>query len=218
MARRVERKIPRRASSSTDQTSSEGRRIVIATRPGVVAGGSTICARSPLGREADSSGDPSSIRWRVEFATSFASRRHQSKSANGKVRCSHPLPRLDKRLSGAVDAQFRDLRIAQDRAAAREVELQRGELDAASTADSRVTASVTASAAFATRRSYTGRKSTSRATNTWMRSPWALVTVGGMLIVPLQHLRHDIRRSGWADDHRVAAVLRVDARPVPPRR
>ena len=88
--RRVERKMPRCASSPIDQTSSDGRRSVIATVPAVVAGGRTICARSPLGRDAESSGVASSTRCRVEFAISLASRRHQSKSANGSARRSHP--------------------------------------------------------------------------------------------------------------------------------
>ena len=65
--------------------------MVIATHPALVAGGSTIWMRSPVGSEADRSGDSSSIRWRVEFATSFARRRHQSKSANG---IASPLPAL----------------------------------------------------------------------------------------------------------------------------
>ncbi len=69
------------ASSPTDQTSSEGRRMLTATHPWVVAGGSAICTRSPLGSEAESSGDVSSIRCRLKFATSFANRRHQSRSA-----------------------------------------------------------------------------------------------------------------------------------------
>ena len=46
-------KIPRRARSSTDQTSSEGRRMVIATASAVVAGGRTICTRSPPGSDAE---------------------------------------------------------------------------------------------------------------------------------------------------------------------
>src|SRR5580658_1713488 len=76
-------KAPRSASASIGQTTSAGRRMVIATQPSVVAGGNTICTRSPEGSAADSSGVVSSTRWRVTLATSFARRRHQSKSANG---------------------------------------------------------------------------------------------------------------------------------------
>ena len=89
--RRVVRKMPRWASSPIDHTSSDGRRSVIATVPAVVAGGKTICARSPVGRDAERSGVASSTLWQVEFAISFASRRHQSKSAKGNSRRSHPL-------------------------------------------------------------------------------------------------------------------------------
>src|SRR5258705_5753265 len=89
--RRVVRKMPRWASSPIDHTSSDGRRRVIATVPAVVAGGKTICARSPVGRDAESSGVASSTLWRVKFAISSASRRHQSKSAKGNARRSHPL-------------------------------------------------------------------------------------------------------------------------------
>ena len=61
-ARRVRRKMPRRASSSMLHTSSAGRRMVMATQPAVVAGGSTICTRSPVGRDAESSGEVASMR------------------------------------------------------------------------------------------------------------------------------------------------------------
>src|SRR5665213_599669 len=61
----------------------EGRRMVIATVPAVVAGGSTICTRSPPGNPADSKGEEASIRWPVEFATSLANLRHQSKLRSG---------------------------------------------------------------------------------------------------------------------------------------
>src|SRR5215831_1461397 len=57
--------------------------MVMATHPRVVAGGRTICTRSPDGSDADSNGADSSIRWRVTLAMSFARRLHQSKSANG---------------------------------------------------------------------------------------------------------------------------------------
>ena len=87
----VARKMPRLASSVIDQTSSLGRRSVIATVPGVVAGGRTICARSPLGSEAERSGVASSMRCRVEFAINLASRAHQSKSAKGNGRRSQPM-------------------------------------------------------------------------------------------------------------------------------
>ena len=51
---------------------SAGRRMEIATQPAVVAGGMTICTRSPVGSDADSSGDVASMRCWVELATSFA--------------------------------------------------------------------------------------------------------------------------------------------------
>src|SRR6266404_8887532 len=54
-----------------------------ATEPAVVAGGNTTWMRSPEGSDAERSGDSSSMRWRVELATSFARLRHQSKLANG---------------------------------------------------------------------------------------------------------------------------------------
>jgi hypothetical protein len=90
VARRVLSKSPRWASSSSDQTWLEGRRMVIATQPAVVAGGSTIWMRSPLGSDADSRGDSSAIRCRVELATSLANLRHHSKSANGSGSRCHP--------------------------------------------------------------------------------------------------------------------------------
>src|SRR5256884_2156436 len=64
--------------------------MVMATHSSVVAGGRTICTRSPEGSEADRSGADSSTRWRVTLAMSLASRRHQSKSANGASSRRHP--------------------------------------------------------------------------------------------------------------------------------
>src|SRR4051812_19896579 len=84
--------MPRLHRSEIDQTSSEGRRIVMAAHPCVVAGGRTIWIRSPPGSDADRSGEDSSMRWRVEFATSLASRRHQSNVANGKDSRCQPEP------------------------------------------------------------------------------------------------------------------------------
>src|SRR5690349_5161085 len=77
-------------SSASDHTSLDGRRIVMATHPRVVAGGSTICTRSPVGSDADRSGADSSTRCRLAFAMSFASRWHQSKSANGAATHRQP--------------------------------------------------------------------------------------------------------------------------------
>src|SRR6516225_3899894 len=76
-------KTPPRASCSIDHIVWAGRRMVMATHPSVVAGGSTTCTRSPDGSDADNRGEDSSTRWRVTLAISFARRRHQSKSANG---------------------------------------------------------------------------------------------------------------------------------------
>ena len=94
------------SSSSSVQTSSAGRRIVIATRPGVVAGGSTIWMRSPPGSDADRSGDSSSMRCRVEFATSFA-RRLTPVEVRERQRLAAPaLARLDEGLARPVDAEL----------------------------------------------------------------------------------------------------------------
>jgi hypothetical protein len=59
------------------QTFSAGRRMAIATQPAVVAGGMTICTRSPVGSDADNSGEVESIRCWVELAINFAKRLHQ---------------------------------------------------------------------------------------------------------------------------------------------
>src|ERR1700733_2508512 len=64
--------------------------MVMATAWALVAGGRTICTRSPLGRDADSSGEEASIRCRVEFAASLARRWHQSKSAKRSVSQRQP--------------------------------------------------------------------------------------------------------------------------------
>src|SRR3569833_330860 len=84
--------MPRLQRSVIDHTSSEGRRMVMAAQPWVVAGGRTTWIRSPPGNEADRSGEDSSMRWRVEFATSLASRRHQSNVANGNGSRCQPEP------------------------------------------------------------------------------------------------------------------------------
>ena len=66
--------------------------------------------RSPPGSDADSSGDSASMRWRVEFATSFARR---LTPLEVRKRQRHAVPsraRLDVRLAGPVDAQLRDFR------------------------------------------------------------------------------------------------------------
>jgi hypothetical protein len=52
--------------------------MVIATQPVVVAGGMTICTRSPEGSDADNRGDVESMRCCVEFATNFANLVHHS--------------------------------------------------------------------------------------------------------------------------------------------
>src|ERR1700682_634063 len=46
---------------------------------------------SPVGSHADRSGDSSSMRWRVEFATSLANRRHQSNVAKGNDSQDQPV-------------------------------------------------------------------------------------------------------------------------------
>ena len=85
-----------------------GRRIAMATQPAVVAGGSTICTRSPVGKDAESSGEVASTRCWVEFATNLANRLHHSKSAKGNGSRCHPLRVSTKASSGTVDTQFRD--------------------------------------------------------------------------------------------------------------
>ena len=62
---------------------------------------------------------------------------------------------------------------------------------------------------LATRSAYTGRKSTSRATNTWMRDPLGLGDGGRDIDGAAQHLRHDIGGGRGAYHHRSAAVLGV---------
>src|ERR1700723_1427842 len=62
----------------------------MATQPSVVAGGMTICTRSPLGNEADNSGEVASMRCCVELATNLANRVHHSKSANGSGSLRQP--------------------------------------------------------------------------------------------------------------------------------
>ena len=90
--------------------------MAIATLPGVVAGGSTICTRSPVGKDAERSGEVASIRCCVEFATSFAKRTHQSKSANGSDRRMPTVARLDERLERGIDADFGHVRAREQRA------------------------------------------------------------------------------------------------------
>jgi len=64
--------------------SSEGRRMVIATDAGVVAGRQDNLDALARGREADRSGILIDALV-VELATNFASRRHQSKSARARL-------------------------------------------------------------------------------------------------------------------------------------
>src|SRR6185437_7018919 len=83
---------------------------------------------------------------------------------------------------------LRDLGVAQDWPQRAEIELERGcgtrDRPGYLTAHGAVSGTATApSLAVLNVNAYTERKSTSRATNTWMRSPWALVTVGGILMV-----------------------------------
>ena len=84
---------PPAASSATVRTPSEGRRIVIETQFPVVAGGSTIWMRSPLGSEPERMGRSAEMLCMVALATSLPRRIHQSKSANGSVVRAHPLRR-----------------------------------------------------------------------------------------------------------------------------
>ena len=125
MARRVARKIPRAASSSIDQTSSEGRRMLRATEPAVVAGGSTIWMRSPEGSDAERSGDSSSMRWRVELATSFARFRHQSKLANGIDSRRQPSRVSRYATPGSIDAELRHIGSGEERPQRPQRELER---------------------------------------------------------------------------------------------
>src|ERR1022692_866107 len=83
--------MPERANSSIDHCWREGRRIVMATVPGVVAGGSTICTRSPPGNAAESNGEAASMRWPGKLATSLANRTHQSKLISGMTSRRQPV-------------------------------------------------------------------------------------------------------------------------------
>jgi hypothetical protein len=94
---------------------------VIATQPAVVAGGITIWTRSPLGKLADSSGEHSSMRCCVEFATSLASRLHQSKSAKPSGSRRHPAAVSRNASPGSIDAQFHDSGSASSGRSARSV-------------------------------------------------------------------------------------------------
>src|SRR5271167_2576219 len=76
--------------------------MAMATLPGVVAGGRTICTRSPDGKDAERSGEAASIRCCVKFASSFAKRTHQSKSANGSDRRIQPSRVSTKPSCGAL--------------------------------------------------------------------------------------------------------------------
>src|SRR5262249_41570252 len=76
--------------------------MVMATHPSVVAGGRTICTRSPDGSDADSNGAASSIRWRGTVAMSFARGLHQSKSANGSSSRRQPAAVSIKNSRGPV--------------------------------------------------------------------------------------------------------------------
>ena len=84
---------PPAASSATVRTPSEGRRIVIETQFPVVAGGNTIWMRSPFGSDPERMGRSAEMLCFVALATSFPSRMHQSKSANGSAVRTHPLRR-----------------------------------------------------------------------------------------------------------------------------
>src|SRR5271170_1047251 len=84
------------------QSSSAGRRIDMATVRSVVAGGKTICTRSPVGSEADNNGASDSTRCRLAFAISLANLKHQLKSANGSATRSQPLARSIKPSPGRL--------------------------------------------------------------------------------------------------------------------
>ncbi len=100
--------------------------MVIATQPAVVAGGMTICTRSPVGSDADSSGDVASMRCCVELATSLANRLHQSKSANGSGFALPALAGLEKRFQRTVDAQLHHVRVREQRPQRAQREVERG--------------------------------------------------------------------------------------------
>ncbi len=98
---------------------SAGRRMAIATQPAVVAGGMTICTRSPVGSDADNSGEVASMRCCVELATSLAKRLHQSKSANGSDSRRQPARVSMNASMRPIDAQLHHVGIRAGTAAAR---------------------------------------------------------------------------------------------------
>src|SRR5205807_190212 len=92
--------------------------------------------------------------------------------------------RLEERLPGLVDAELRHLRVGEEGPERAQVELERGARGGLDGNRRARHGADPGAAACVTRNAYTELKSTSRATNTWMRSPCALVTVGGTWIVP----------------------------------
>jgi hypothetical protein len=100
--------------------------MLIATHPALVAGGKTIWMRSPLGSEADRSGDSSSTRWRVEFATSFA-KPSAPVEVGERDRFALPaLTRLKIRHARLIDAQLRHVGACQERPQRAQVQIERG--------------------------------------------------------------------------------------------
>ena len=126
------------------------------------------------------------MRWREWFATSFASLMHQSKFAKASGTRSHGTADCDWRSTKHSPGELMHSSVTSGSA-----RIGRRLRSVSSSAEARgiwgrAAAMLTAGAfmrhslAFST---YTDRKSTSRATRIWMRSPWFLTTVGGMLIV-----------------------------------
>jgi len=138
----------------------------------------------PVGRDAESSGVASSTVWRVEFAISSASRRHQSKSRRATPGAP-TLGCLDERLARAIDAQLRDFRVAQYRPQRTKIELERrirGRLDGARLRYQGFPSG--AAGEFATRNAYTV-ESRHPVRQTPEPDPRALVTVGDSVITSL---------------------------------
>ena len=107
-------------------TSVAGRRIEMATQPAVVAGGSTICTRSPLGRDADRSGEAASTRCWVEFATSFAKPAAPFEIGKRQGLAAPPAARLHESFVRPVDAEFHDIGVGEQRPQRSQRQFQRG--------------------------------------------------------------------------------------------
>ena len=165
--------------------------------------------RSPLGSEADRSGacliDPLAGRVRDQLRQAAdTSRNPQTAAARApSPRGSRRRPRRGWLMHSSVTSG--SLRIGPQRP---QGELERRARERFESAAAPVTAASLQAPLRSPRAVHRpDRKSTSRATKTWIRSPWALVTVGGMLTVLSQHLRHHIRGARGVEDRRMPPLF-----------